>query len=211
MTDPAYVAATRAAYDTVAVDYEALLRDELAGKPVDRAILGVFAELVTGDAVDVGCGPGRITGYLANLGVHVSGIDLSPGMIEVARAMHPDIRFEVGSMLELARADESLAGLVAWYSIIHVPPADLPTVFAQFARVLEPGGLLLLAFQVGDEPRHLEHGYGHEISLDAWRLRPDAVIALATDAGFTLHTRIEREPESLEKTPQGYLLLTKSL
>jgi ubiquinone/menaquinone biosynthesis C-methylase UbiE len=87
-------------------------------------------------------------------------------MIEVARRSHPDLRFEVGSMNALDLADGSLGGIVAWYSIIHTPRGLLPQVFAEFARVLVPGGHLLLAFKAGDETRHLAKGYGHEMSID---------------------------------------------
>lgn len=93
MTTP-HSHATRASYDTVAADYEKLLRDELANSPFERAMLGVFAERVLGAGggrvADLGCGPGRITGHLASLGLDVCGIDLSPEMIAVARWAHPD-------------------------------------------------------------------------------------------------------------------------
>ncbi|NUS40249.1 MAG: methyltransferase domain-containing protein, partial [Terrabacter sp.] len=94
-SEPAYVAETRTAYDTVAVDYASLLEAELARSPLDRALLGHFAELVLteggGPVVDAGCGPGRITGHLRSLGLDVSGVDLSPGMVAEARRRHPDI------------------------------------------------------------------------------------------------------------------------
>lgn len=82
-------------------------------------------------------------------------------------------------------------------------------MFAEFHRVLAPGGLLLMAFQVGDDVRRLEQGYGHDISLDAYRLNPDRVLAQLTEAGFEPHTRLERQPTGPEKTPQGYLIVRK--
>jgi SAM-dependent methyltransferase len=215
VTEPDFLRRTRTAYDTVAVDYADLLRDELARNPFDRAVLGIFAEQVSaaglGPAADVGCGPGRITGYLHELGVDVSGIDLSPGMIEVARREYPGLRFTVGSMLELDLPDGALGGLVAWYSIIHVPPQRHPEVFAEFHRVLAPGGVLLLAFQVGAELRHVTSGYGHEVDLDAYRLPPERIEELLAGAGFGVRARLLREPISdLEKTPQAYLLADKT-
>lgn len=195
---------TRAAYDTVAADYAEQLKDQLASKSSDRAILAAFAELVAGPVLDVGCGPGHVTAHLRELGVATSGVDLSPGMVAVAREAYPDIRFEVGSMTALDVPDASLGGIVAWYSIIHTPPESLPAVFAEFRRALAPGGVLLLAFQVGDERRHIEHGYGHDVSLDAWRLRPDAVESLLER--FDVISTTIRQPDATEKVSQAYLI-----
>ena len=213
MTEPEYVRATRSAYDTVAVDYATLLKDELDDKPLDRALLGVFAELVhsrgNGPVADLGCGPGRVTAHLSALGLTAFGVDLSPAMVAVARRAHPDLRFDEGSMSALALIDGGLAGIVAWYSIIHTPPKDLPAIFAEFRRVLAPGGHLLLAFQVGDAPVHLEQAYGHEISLDAYRLAPDTIAELLHEAGLVVDARLIREPDAREKVQQAYLLARK--
>ncbi|GAP58816.1 malonyl-[acyl-carrier protein] O-methyltransferase [Arthrobacter sp. Hiyo1] len=214
MTEPSDVHATRAAYNTVAVDYAELLRNELHTKPYDRAMLGTFAELVQssgGEAVaDIGCGPGRITAHLRSLGLAAFGIDLSPEMVAVARRDHPSLQFSEGSMEALELADGTLDGIVAWYSIIHTPPARLPRVFGEFHRTLLDGGLLLLAFQAGDEPRHLGFAYGHEIDLDAYRLPPDHISELLLQAGLVVEAQLLREPDDrYEKTPQAYLLARK--
>jgi SAM-dependent methyltransferase len=214
MPDPPHLRTTRAAYDTVAVDYAALLRTELDDKPLDRALLGTFAELVRADGngpvADLGCGPGRVTGYLGSLGLHAFGVDLSPAMIAVARAAYPDLRFDEGSMSALDVGDGAVGGIVAWYSIIHTPPEQLPAVFAEFHRVLRPGGHALLAFQVGDSCVRLEHAYGHAISLDVYRLSPATISALLGQSGLAVSTQVVREPDEREKTPQAYLLARKS-
>ncbi|HEY3478118.1 MAG TPA: class I SAM-dependent methyltransferase [Streptomyces sp.] len=208
VTEPAHVAMTRTAYDTVADSYAETLQDALNENPWDRAVLGTFAELVgSGPVGDLGCGPGRLTGYLASLGLDVFGVDLSPGMVDAARRAHPRLRFEVGSMAALALDDGCLAGALAWYSLIHTPPELLSSVVAELARVLAPGGRLLTAFQVGDERRHISQGYGHEVSMDAYRLLPDFVADLFAGAGLEVEARLVREPQPpLEKTPQAYLL-----
>ncbi|MCS7479598.1 class I SAM-dependent DNA methyltransferase [Umezawaea endophytica] len=207
MTEPAFLNDTRTSYDTIAADYADVVDDLLARTPLDRAMLGAFAEHVTGGPVgDIGCGPGLVTHHLRGLGLDAFGVDLSPGMVEVARRRYPDLRFEVGSMLELDLPDGGLGGLVAWYSIIHVPTDRLPEVFAEFRRVLAPGGHVLLAFQVGDEALHVTRGYGHDVDLTAYRLPPATIEELLEKAGFTMTARMVREPGEREKVPQAYLL-----
>lgn len=206
--EPTDVSATRTAYDTVAREYADLLRDELDRKVLDRAMLAAFAELVPagGHVVEVGCGPGRVTAHLADLGLSVEGVDLSPGMVAVAREDHPSLSFSIGTMEALDFADRSLAGVVAWYSIIHIPGDRLPGVFDEFARVLSPGGQLLLAFQVGDEPRHISRGYGHDVSMDAYRLPVERIESLLVDAGLAPQARLVRGPDAEERTPQAFVI-----
>jgi SAM-dependent methyltransferase len=213
MKDIDHLASTRAAYDTVAVDYARLLSEELAAKPLDRAMLAAFAELVRADGggpvADLGCGPGRVTTHLDALGLDAFGVDLSPEMVAVARRSYPGLRFEEGSITALDLPDGGLAGVLAWYSVIHTPPGQLLLVFSEFHRVLAPGGHLLLAFQSGDEPRHLSSAYGHEVSLDAYRLPPDRTAGQLVAAGFTEIARTLREPVGFETVPQAYLLFRK--
>ncbi|MFD8965307.1 class I SAM-dependent methyltransferase [Streptomyces sp. NPDC059568] len=191
-------------------------KDELDHKPLDRAMLGAFAELVVGDGGgpvgDLGCGPRRVTAYLRSLGVPAFGVDLSPEMVAVARRGHPGLRFEVGSMTALELLDGELGG-VAWYSTVHTPPELLPTVFAEFHRVLALGGHLLLAFKAGDRLRHLDHAYGHDLSLDIYWTSPEQVAGLMTEGGIAVTARLVREPDEQERPRQGrqaYLLARKA-
>ncbi len=209
--EPTFLTSTRAAYDAVAESYAEQLADLLDTMPLDRALLGLFAELVKagdpGPVGDLGCGPGRLTGHLAGLGLDVFGVDLSPRMVAVARERHPHLRFEVGTLTALDLPDRGLAAAVAWYSLIHTPPGALPDVVSELARVVRPGGELVLAFQAGDDDHvHHEQGYGHEIDLDGYRLSTESMVRVLAAAGFTVHTRVLREPEGREKTDQAFLL-----
>ncbi|MFP3967187.1 methyltransferase domain-containing protein [Actinomadura fulvescens] len=212
MTEPSFVRTTRTFYDAVAVDYAERYKDQLDTVPLDRALLAAFAELAggAGPVADLGCGPGRITGHLRSLGVDVFGVDLSAEMVALARRTLPQIRFEQGSMADLDVPDGSLAGVVAWYSIIHTPAERLPAVFAEFHRVLVPDGPLLVAFQVGEEPLHIAEPFGHQVALDFNRLSPDHVTGLLRQAGFQMIARTQREPEEGENVPQAFLLARKT-
>ncbi|GKQ39662.1 class I SAM-dependent methyltransferase [Streptomyces sp. A012304] len=209
MTDADFLTATRTFYDAVADDYADLFTDE--PRPADREALAAYAALVGpgAEVADLGCGPGRVTGFLARLGLTMSGLDLSEAMLTIARRENPGIPFQQGSMLHLeGYADGSLDGVVSWYSSIHTPVEQLPALFAEFHRVLAPGGHLILGFQVGDEPRHHDRPWGrHPVSLDFQRRRPEAMAGLLTAAGFTMLSQQVREPdpERGEQVPQAYL------
>lgn len=136
-----------------------------------------------------------MTAHLAGLGLPVFGVDLSPQMVALARRTHPQVRFEVGAMSGLELPDGALGGIVAWYSIIHTPQERLPELCAAFRRLLAPGGMLLLAFQVGDEPLHVAQPFGHPVALDFRRRRPDRIAGLLTAAGLEVRTRMLREPD----------------
>ncbi|MFG2959877.1 class I SAM-dependent methyltransferase [Streptomyces sp. NPDC048291] len=205
-----FLDATRTFYDAIASDYADRFRSEFAKRPVERAMLDVFAELVGpgAEVADLGCGPGRVTGRLAALGLSVFGLDLSESMLAIARRENPGLRFLQGSMLDLEAADGALDGVLCWYSSIHTPDDRLPALFGEFRRVLRPGGRLLLAFQVGDVARRHENPWGHPVTLDFLRRRPERMTALLADAGFTLYSSTVREPDAGlgEVSPQAFLL-----
>ncbi|MFI6787919.1 class I SAM-dependent methyltransferase [Nonomuraea sp. NPDC050383] len=181
MTQAGFVETTRDAYTARAAEYSELFRDPLADQPLDRALIDTFADLVkatgAGPIADLGCGPGHYTAYLHTRGVTAFGIDLSPGMIEQARQEHPDLRFEVGSMFSLDLADAGVGGVFSHYSIIHTPPERVHELFDEFARVLAPGGHLLLSFSATDDPSQPAEPYDHVVSL-AYRWSTDMISAM---------------------------------
>ncbi|WP_449062450.1 class I SAM-dependent DNA methyltransferase [Planomonospora algeriensis] len=209
MTEPDFLRSTRASYDAVAVPYTEFVGDALDRMPLDRAMLAVFAELVraggAGPVADLGCGPGRMTAHLHDLGLTVSGIDLSPQLVAIARRTYPHLRFDEGSMTALDLPDGSLGGVLAWYSTIHTPPERLPEVFGQFHRVLAPGGHLLLSFQSGDGSLRTAEPFDHKVVL-AYRWPLDLVADLLGRAGFETTVRVLREPGDGERHHQGCLL-----
>lgn len=202
---------TRASYDTVAASYADQMREALDQAPYVRAALTLFAEQVRsaggGPVADVGCGPGHVTARLRELGLDAFGIDLSPTMIDVARREHPGVRFEVGSMTELDLPDASVAGLLAFWSLVHVPDSALPAVFAQFRRVLRAGGPLLVGFHVGAGARLKNEGYGgHPMKVYVHRRQPDQLAALLREAGFTIEAHLLMSPDA--EVPGAVLFAT---
>lgn len=194
MTD--HLVAIRESYDTVAESYAELVPPLFAEDAVGRGLIGAFVSLVLahgGELVaDLGCGPGHVTAYLNSLGVNAFGVDLSSRAVEIARLRYPELRFEVGSMTGLPLADGSLAGVLSWWSIQHLPPVELPVVFAEFHRLLAEGGQLLVGFHDGDEHRRPERAYGHPVSYDTYLLPPEHVAELLGRAGFTVTARLHQ-------------------
>ncbi|MEU6970820.1 class I SAM-dependent methyltransferase [Kitasatospora aureofaciens] len=199
----------RDSYDAVADVYAQGFTADLASKPLDRAMLTAFAEQVpnAGLVGDVGCGPAQVACFLADLGAPVLGLDVSPGMVEVARARRPGLDVRVGSMLDLPLGDGELAGVVAFYSLIHLQVEERPLAYAEFARVLRPGGLVLAAFHAGQEVRHLDSWLDRPVSLDFFALRPEEVAAGLSAAGFAVEATLMRGPYPGEAdTERAYLL-----
>ncbi|MFD5085253.1 class I SAM-dependent methyltransferase [Kitasatospora sp. NPDC058406] len=208
MSDEVNHGRVRASYDAVAEEYRERIGGELAYKVMDRALLGAVVEEAAGGAVaDLGCGPGHVTGWLAEHGVTAVGVDLSPAMVAVARRDHPGAEFRVGDLLRLPAADGEFAAGVALYSVIHLEAAELRPAFREMRRVLRPSGVLLVAFHLGSEVRRLDEWWGHPVDVDFHFLDPEAVAGLLTEAGFTVTARLERGPYPLEaETRRGYLL-----
>ncbi|MDF1605523.1 class I SAM-dependent methyltransferase [Nocardioides sp. YIM 152315] len=196
----AWLSETRSSYDTDASGYADEVRGLLEASPYLRASLALFAELVRGvgggQVVDIGCGPGYVTNHLHDAGLDVFGIDLAPEMIAVARHDYPHLRFEVGTMTDLDLAGDSVAGIVAFWSVIHVPDHAMPGVCEQLRRVLRPQGPLLVGFHVGDETRHTSQGYtGLPINVDSHHRPPSKVEGWLRDAGFTIDAELIIGPD----------------
>lgn len=217
MNEQTELSSTIAAYDATADIYASTIGTAISAEiegPLDRALLSLFVELVAPSerlVADIGCGPGRVAAFLAARGLPVVGIDPSAGMLAVAAAAHPGLRFEIGNLTDLPLADASLAGAVCWYSIIHTPPARLATSFHELARALAPGGRLLLAFQSGrGEAVHRDSVHGRSVSLTNYRHDPDEIADLLGSVGLPVDTRAEREADGRETTPQAFLLAQRS-
>lgn len=201
--------AVRRSYDAVASDYTQEFGDELAHKPLDRALLAALVEEAVDDApiADLGSGPGHVAAWLSANGANAVGVDLSPGMVGTARSAHPGVEFRVGDLLSLPAADGEFGAAVAFYSIIHLEPDEVPTALAEVRRVLRPHARFLMSFHVGTDVIHRDEWWEHEVDLDFHLLAPDAVAEQLEAAGFTIEAWLEREHYAHEfDTRRAYLL-----
>jgi SAM-dependent methyltransferase len=158
----------------------------------------------------MGCGPGHVARYLRDAGLTVFGLDLSPGMLEQARQLNPDISFREGNMLALDLQDGALAGIAAFYAIVNIPKESLPTVFREMGRVLQPGGLLLLAFHTGDDVLHEVELWGRPISMDFFLFQLSTIRQHIEVAGFVIEGIIERAGSGVSK-PEGIHSCTEAM
>lgn len=188
---PPDLATVRESYDRVADNYVHMVASTGIGDvrthPWLKAAIDVFADAVSdlGPVLDVGCGPGTVTAYLAERGLNVSGVDLSPRMIDHARRLYPTGEFAVGSSTDLGLADSSLGGLLAWWSLFNLPRAVVPEVMASFSRALRPGGQVIVATHVGDDDILRTAAYGGvpvQWTTHLWQ--PEQLSELMTQAGL---------------------------
>jgi SAM-dependent methyltransferase len=191
-----YLLRLQSSYDTIAQEYVTRLYRELDGKPLDRQLLDRLAERTRGRGIvcDLGCGPGHVARYLRDRGASVMGVDLSAGMVEQARRLNPDIPFQTGNILSLEAEPESWAGIAAFYSLIHIPRAQMTAALREMRRVLKPEGLLLAAFHLGKEDLHLEEMWGYAVSMDFLFFQTREIETYLREAGFVVEATIERAP-----------------
>ncbi len=202
----------RAGYDVVAESYARQFFDELSRKPFDRTLLEDFAAGLPGKPVlDIGCGPGHVGRFLSERGLEVTGVDLSPAMIEVARRMNPGMRFEVADMRSLPQRDATCSGIVAFYSVIHIERGDVPTVLREMRRVLQPKGKLLIAFHGGTGSVVNDEFLGHRVPFEATLFGRDEMVARVEAAGFKIDRSEVRKPYEFEsQTPRVYVGATRT-
>lgn len=204
-----------ASYDIVAEEYARRIYGELAHKPFDCGKLSHFAGLIRdqGHIVDMGCGPGHVTRFVKDLEKSVCGIDISPGMVDIARRLHPDIAFVTDDMENLSATDDSWSGMTAFYSLIHIPRQNVIPTLSEFARVLEPNSPLLLAFHCGDEVIHLDTWWSHPVDINFYFFQTDEVLDWLRLSGFRIDYAEEREPYSsnIEHQSRRAYVLARSL
>lgn len=195
-------AAVRDAYDAAADAYADATADDLNDKPFDRWLLErIPDEAPAGPLVDVGCGPGHVAAFLADAGAEVTGVDLSPAMIERAQADYGDLTFQVGDFAQLLRPPRNpgWAALVAWNAFAHLAASELPGVFTTLARTLIPGGWFVANVEIGHEVRHVTQAWGRSVDLTFVRHDAGAVRDALAAAGLRVDEWYIRGPQADEE------------
>jgi ubiquinone/menaquinone biosynthesis C-methylase UbiE/N-acetylglutamate synthase-like GNAT family acetyltransferase len=185
-------------YDKISAEYTQEFINELEHKLLDRQLLKRFAQSMhgtNGPIADIGCGPGETTRYLRDQGIkNIFGLDLSAGMVAQARQANPDIEFHQGDMSALNVEDNAWAGIVAFYSIIHIPREDVVSVLQEFKRVLKPGGLLFFTFHIGQNAISVDNWWDKEIAITFLFFETDEMKGYLEAAGFEIEDLIIRYP-----------------
>ncbi|WP_030903725.1 class I SAM-dependent DNA methyltransferase [Streptomyces sp. NRRL F-5126] len=199
---PADLDIVRESYDRVADNYADMVLTtgigDIRGHPWHKAAIDAFADSVgkLGPVLDVGCGPGTVTAYLDERGLDVSGVDLSPRMVENARRLHPRCRFGVASATELDLAEASYGGILGWWSLFNLPRDVLPQVLASFARALKPGGCFIAATHVGDEDLRRTEAYGGvAVRWTTHKWPPEQFVGLIEQTGLGPVAELRLPPE----------------
>jgi SAM-dependent methyltransferase len=183
-------------YDDVACEYAKEFAGEHEKKPKDQEMLKKFAQLLQGRSPvwEFGCGPGHTACYLRNLGFEISGLDLSENTLAGARAAYPGILFRKGNMLELDFAENSIAGILAFYAIVHFTSDQVKKAFQEIHRVLQPGGIFLFTFHVGEGPIHVDVFLGKPVNIDWMLFNTDSINRYLKEIGFVAVEAVERDP-----------------
>lgn len=202
----------RAAYDIASEAYARKFVSELDHKPFDRGLLQRFAASVDEGrpVLDLGCGPGHTTAHLTSLGLLATGVDLSPRMIEIASRTFPQSRFEVGDFCSLRHEPSSVAGILAFYCIVHLTPEQLVPAFAEMHRVLSDDGVLLLSFHVGTEMLRAENFLETNAVLEFTFFEPPQIEAALRSVGFDwVEVRVRAPYDTEHPSQRGYILALK--
>lgn len=201
-------------YAAIAEEWAVAFAGEHEKKPKDRELLARFREVMGNrkPVWDFGCGPGNTARYLKDLGMEISALDLSEAMLEQARTLHPDICFRKGDILSLDFKDETIAGVVAFYAIIHFTDEQVGTAFREVFRVLKPGGLFLFTYHVGVGTIHLDEFLGRIVNMDVMFFDTASICGLLRKSGFERIETIEREPyPGVEyQSRRAYVFATKA-
>jgi len=201
-------------YSQIAQEYANQIYHELDHKPLDRLFLDQLASLVNsmGPICDMGCGPGQIARYLVDHGAEALGVDLAPGMVDIARKLNPDLVFFQDDMLHLNFPSASWGGIAAFYSIIHISPEEVVNALVEMKRLLKPAGVLLLAFHIGDETLHLDEWRGQQVYLDYFYHPMTRMLGFLQAAEFDLIKAAERAPYLGTEYPsrRGYIFARKA-
>lgn len=202
---------TRRSYDLLAWEYARHISDELEHRPKERDLLQRFARHYPGLIGDLGCGPGHLSRYVRQFHPEIFGLDLSHGCLVEAHQSNRELAFVQGDMLALPVATATLDGVLAFYSLIHFDWPEVESALKEMARVLRPGGGLLLGFHVGNKVEHVNELWGIAVNLDARFFLTEQLVSRLSVLDLSIAEKFERDPypEVEYQSVRGYIWATK--
>ena len=157
-----------------------------------------LAELPDGARVlDAGCGAGLPVARQLVERFRVTGVDISPVQIEMARENVPTAEFEVGDLSALELREGTFDGIVCLFALFHLPRDEHATALAGFCQLLRPGGVLFLSIGSSDHEGYIEEDWiGSGASLYWSHFDQETTTGLVEAAGFTIDwVRVIEEDE----------------
>ena len=200
----------------MAARYTAEMADELAAKPLDRALLQAVTELAgAGPTLDAGSGPGQVAAHLAAAGMDAVAFDISPAMCAQARAA--GVPAVAGDLTALPFRSGHFGAVCCFYAVIHLDQAGRSMAYREFARVIRRGGHGLVAFHTSDrdtEPGgavHRKEWWGEPVELTFRFLDPAGELAALSAAGLDFVAQLDRAPGPGPEHPsrRSYLLVRR--
>jgi ubiquinone/menaquinone biosynthesis C-methylase UbiE len=203
------------AYDDAADDYAAKFWNELENKNLDRILLRWLADQVPSSekVLEIGSGPGEVSGYLSRFHDGCIGTDLSEQMIRNAKEYFPKVKFEVQDFFNLRYADDSFAAVVAFYAIVNLTKEEIGKVLVETKRVLKPNGIFLFTFHVRKTKSTLtiERFFAKDNQLSFYLYTIEEIRKLIKSVGFETIDTITRHPykEVEYPTTRAYFVVRK--
>ncbi|UOA28398.1 class I SAM-dependent methyltransferase [Pseudosulfitobacter sp. DSM 107133] len=178
-------------YAAKAADYATMTDHE------DPQLTDFIATLGTGRVLDLGCGPGRAAGRMAQAGFDVVAMDAVPEMVAMA-AQHPGVTAQLGTFDDIS---SQFDGIWANFSLLHAPRADMPRHLAALKAALRVGGLFHIGMKLGTGSARDSIGRLYTYYSE------DELAGLLTSAGFTIDARVFGRDKGLDGTYANWLCL----
>lgn len=191
-------------YDDIAREYA----EEFFYDTSDNQYIDYFLQSLEGTKIlDVGCGNGKDCKYISQKGFDINGIDLSVGMLEIAKERVPEGKFEVMDIANITYPDNSYDGIISNCSLFHVPTEELPKTLESFARILKPNGKLLLILQEGLGETMVEEPYRKGVHIYMNYFSLEQIQNLLREYGFEVNNVAREEAPNEFELGNGKLMV----
>lgn len=194
-------------YDDIAKEYA----EEFFYDTSDNKYIDIFLNSLEGIKVlDVGCGNGRDCKYISQKGFEINGIDLSVGMLEIAKERVSNGKFEIMDITSITYQDNSYDGIISNCSLFHVSVEELPKTLESFRKILKPNGKLLLILQEGNGETMVEEPYRPGVHIYMNYFSVNQIQNLLQEHGFNIDYLWKEEVPNEFELGNGKLIVLSS-